>query len=84
MAHRYSVYGNHDYGQYDRACGCDVVDLDGSRCGQVLKHHKGRTHNGQRWHLPAVSYFAAPLGDGVNLEVIGLDLNIPEPSLNLP
>jgi hypothetical protein len=76
----YSVYGNHDYGEFNKACACDMSDAgdgegstDGKRaCAQVQKH--GQVHGGQRWYMPSMSYSVAPL-PGVNLEIVALDLN---------
>lgn len=76
----YGVYGNHDYGQFNRQCCCDVSDAgdgpgstDGTRsCAQVQKH--GHSHGGQRWYMPKMSYHASPL-PGVNIEIVALDIN---------
>ena len=76
----YGVYGNHDYGQFNKPCACDPSDAgddesstDGGRtCAQVQKH--GATHGGQRWFMPRMSYHAEPL-PGVKLEIIALDIN---------
>ena len=48
----YSVYGNHDYGQFNRECACTApgVDTPGNQCAQVLKH--GGVHNNQEWYMP--------------------------------
>lgn len=68
----YSTYGNHDYGQWNRPCVCRDDDIDGVHCAQVQKH--GAVHGNQKWHLPAMNFFASPL-PGVNLEIVSLDLN---------
>ena len=72
--------GNHDYGQFNPPCVCDLTDAgdgpgstDGGRtCAQVQKH--GKVHGGQRWHMPRMSYHVQPL-PGVNLEILALDIN---------
>ena len=70
----YSVYGNHDYGQYNRPCGCTgEQDVKGEDCAQVQKH--GAVLNGQTWYMPEMSYYVQPL-PGVNLEIVTVDLNI--------
>ena len=76
----YSVYGNHDYSQLNRACACQGDDAgdgpgssDGGRtCAQVQKH--GATHGGQRWYMPEMSYHVRPL-EGINLEIVVLEMN---------
>lgn len=80
----YSVYGNHDYGQMNRACGCELRDAGdkhestdgGHTCVQVLKH--GQSAGGQLWYMPQMSYRVRPLKN-VNLEIVVLDLNILDP-----
>ena len=39
---------------------------------QVQKH--GAVHGGQKWYMPAVSYYVTPL-PGINLEIVALDTN---------
>jgi hypothetical protein len=44
----YGVYGNHDYGQLNRECGCSASsDVPGRQCAQVQKH--GFQYNQQQW-----------------------------------
>ena len=70
----YGTYGNHDYGQLNRACVCSGdQDVAGERCGQVQMH--GETINDQTWHMPAMQFYETPL-PGVDLEIISIDTNI--------
>ena len=70
----YSVYGNHDYGQYNRPCACTgTKDVPGAQCAQAQKH--GSIINGQKWYMPEMSYYVQPL-PGVNLEIVTIDLNV--------
>ena len=77
----YGVYGNHDYGQFNRQCICGGDDVPGARCAQVQKH--GGVHGNQRWHMPQLSYHATPI-PGVNLELVALDLNVVDRSKTCP
>mgnify|MGYP006142918743 CR=1 FL=1 len=77
----YSVVGNHDYGEFNQGCACELSDAgdgegstDGGKfCYQVQKH--GHRHGGQQWHMPKMSYYAAPL-ENARVEIVMLDLNI--------
>ena len=66
----YSTYGNHDYGQYNRACAClnPGDDTPGEQCAQVQKH--GAKHNNQEWYMPAMSYYAVCISEAPTMHPI--------------